>query len=116
MLNFALLRGRLSSPVDQRTLPSGATLATLQITTRPDDGPAVSVPVAWFDPPAWAADLEPDDDVIVLGTVKRRFFRAGGATASRVEVLAESVARGNDSRRRRAIVKRITDRAADLDA
>jgi single-strand DNA-binding protein len=47
--------------------------------------------VAWFDPPASAATFAAGDDVVVVGRVRRRFFRAGGATASRTEVVADRV-------------------------
>jgi single-strand DNA-binding protein len=52
---------------------------------------AESVPVAWFDPPAAASGLVAGDEVVVVGRVRRRFFRAGGATASRTEVVAAKV-------------------------
>ena len=41
-------------------------------------------------------------DLVVLGSVRRRFFRAGGATQSRTEVVAEKVVaahRGRDVKR-----------------
>ena len=45
-------------------------------------------------PPAGSKTLEPGDEIVVVGRVRRRFFRAGGATASRVELEADVVARG----------------------
>ncbi|HEX2851537.1 MAG TPA: hypothetical protein VHN98_13335, partial [Acidimicrobiales bacterium] len=41
--------------------------------------------------PASAATLDAGDEVVVVGHVSRRFFRAGGATQSRTEVVARSV-------------------------
>ena len=38
--------------------------------------------------------------------VRRRFFRAAGATASRVELEADVVARASDSRRVRAALRK----------
>ena len=52
---------------------------------------AESVPVAWFEPPSSASAMGAGDDVVVVGRVRRRFFRAGGATASRTEVVAAAV-------------------------
>src|SRR6185503_12657033 len=93
-INIAIVRGVLSSAPECRTLPSGSELAQLQVTTRPDaEGAAVSVPVSVTDPPAWIADLDAGDELLLTGTVRRRFFRAGGATASRVEIAALAVAR-----------------------
>ena len=42
--------------------------------------------------------LEAGDEVVALGNVRRRFFRAGATTASRVEISATAVARATDKR------------------
>ncbi len=104
--NVALVRGTCSSPADVRVLPSEQVLAQLQITTRVD-GRALSVPVAVLDPPAWVEQLDAGDDVVVVGHVRRRFFRAGGVTASRVEIEADVVTRARDRRRRQAVRRRV---------
>jgi single-strand DNA-binding protein len=88
--NLAVLRGTVAGDTRARDLPSGSTLIQLDLTTRDDSG-TYSVPVAWFDPPAAAADLAAGMEVIVVGTVRRRFFRAGGATQSRTEVVADRI-------------------------
>jgi len=105
-LNLAVLRGVLSSSPEQRTLPSGRTLATIQLTTRPDEGPAISVPIAVWDPPAWVGTLAPGEELLVEGTVRRRFFRTAAGAASRVEVEAASVARPGDRRRANGVLRR----------
>ena len=88
-MNIVVLRGTLSSnPVD-RTLASGSTIWNLEITTRTEEG-AFSAPVAWIDPPN-PPRVEAGDDVVVVGQVRRRFFRAGGVTQSRTEVVAATV-------------------------
>jgi single-strand DNA-binding protein len=66
-------------------VPSSQRLAQLQVTTRVD-GRAMSVPVSVVDPPAWLEELDAGDELVVLGAVRRRFFRAAGSTASRVEI------------------------------
>lgn len=101
--NLVVLSGHLSSPPRIRTLPSGSTLLQLEVTT-PADGamPAASVPVVWFDPPARSgidAATAVETEVTVVGTVRRRFFRAGGATASRTEVVASAVVPARRARR-----------------
>ena len=93
--NLVVLRGVLSRDPEARQLPSGDALVAYDVTVRPDpaagDAPrAESVPVAWFDPPAAATAMAAGDDVVVVGRVRRRFFRAGGATASRTEVVADA--------------------------
>jgi single-strand DNA-binding protein len=94
--NLVVLRGVLSRDPEARQLPSGDTLVAYDVTVRPDptngEAPrAESVPVAWFDPPVAATAMASGDDVVVVGRVRRRFFRAGGATASRTEVVAVKV-------------------------
>ena len=90
-LDLAVLVGTLSSEPVEQTLPSGSVLLRYEVTVR-DRTPADTVPVSWLDPrrpPALAAG----DRVVVVGRVRRRFFRAGGATRSATEVLATSVSR-----------------------
>jgi single-strand DNA-binding protein len=105
-MNVAVVWGSCSSPPDLRVLPSDQRLAQLQLTTRVD-GRALSVPISVVDPPAWLEDLDTGDELVVLGPVRRRFFRAGGATASRVEIEAEVVCRGRDRRRSRSLRGRV---------
>jgi single-strand DNA-binding protein len=112
-LNIAVLRGVCSSPAEVRVLPSEQVLVQLQITTRVDDR-AVSVPVAVLEPAAWVENLDTGDEVVVVGHVRRRFFRAGGATASRVEIEAETVARARDRRRWDSVRRRIEAQLAEV--
>jgi hypothetical protein len=90
-MNVAILRGRLSSPPRQQELRSGDLLVSLEVTTGGEKGQKASVPVAWFSkvaPPKWDTGTE----VVIVGTVRRRFFRpGGGGTASRTEVVADQV-------------------------
>jgi single-strand DNA-binding protein len=104
--NVAVVRGVCSSAPEVRVLPSEQRLAQLQLTARVG-GRAVSVPVSVLDPPAWVETLAAGDDVVVLGSVRRRFFRAAGATASRVEIDAEVVCRARDRRRSRTLRRRL---------
>jgi single-strand DNA-binding protein len=88
--NVVVLRGTLVADPRLRELPSGSLLTQFDVTTRDASG-THSVPVAWFDPPTSGAPAAAGDDVVVIGSVRRRFFRAGGATQSRTEVVAEQV-------------------------
>jgi single-strand DNA-binding protein len=98
--NAAILRGRVTSEPRTRSLPSGSTVTQLDITTKcGDDAVAVSVPVSLLDR---AADCSVGDEVVVTGHVNRRFFRAGGITQSRTEVVADDVVRVS---RKRAVEK-----------
>jgi single-strand DNA-binding protein len=113
-VNLAVVRGHLTSPPESRTLPSGRNLAVLQITTRPAAG-AISVPVAVWDPPAWLVALDTGAELVVVGSVRRRFFRAGATTASRVELEAALVARAGDRRRVDVAMRRIQTALEGLD-
>ena len=103
-LNVVQLVGRVSAAPETRELPSGAALVTFRlIVPRPagrtgDSTERTRVDVV--DIACWsgrtrrsAARLEADVVVRVEGALRRRFFRAGGGTASRYEVEAGSVAR-----------------------
>ena len=114
-VNVAVVRGCVSSPPDVRVLPSEAVLAQLQVSTRLENE-TLSMPVAVWDPAAWVQALEPGDEVVVVGRVRRRFFRAAGATASRVEIEAEVVCRARDRRRSRALRRRVEAVLEALDA
>lgn len=101
-INIVLLQGALSSDTRQRVLPSGAVLVSWEVTTRSDGAPAQSVPVVAFDPPKSSVALTSGTEVLVVGRIRRRFFRAGGATVSRTEVEALRICalrRGAQARR-----------------
>jgi single-strand DNA-binding protein len=102
MINLVVLEGVLAKPAQYRELPSGSRLLTLEVTVHREDGPAEPVPVAWFDAPAGAASLDGGAPVVVVGRVRRRFFRLGGATQSRTEVVAERVLRATEVKRAQA--------------
>jgi single-strand DNA-binding protein len=89
--NLSVLIGTLSRPPEPRTLPSGDELLALEVTVHRSEGPAESVPVSWLAPPVPALTWASGTDVLVVGRVRRRFFRAGGVTQSRTEVVASAV-------------------------
>jgi single-strand DNA-binding protein len=105
--NLAVLVGVLSRDAEVRALPSGDHLVALEVTVRPEGGPADTVPVAWPDAPAEAGRWPAGEEVLVTGRVRRRFFRAGGSTQSRTEVVADRVV----PTRRAATVDRALDAA-----
>jgi single-strand DNA-binding protein len=101
-LNMVTLLGRLARPAEERLLPSGDRMVILEVTVTRAGERAESVPVVWFDPPPSAADLDVDTAVVVVGRVRRRFFRAGGTTQSRTEVVADRVVPARQHKRVRA--------------
>jgi len=90
-LNLAVLRGHLSRAAEEVALASGDLLVRYEVTVPRVDERADTVPVVAVDPPAHARGLEPGTEVVVVGRTRRRFWSAGGATRSQVEVLATDV-------------------------
>ncbi|MDQ3106634.1 MAG: single-stranded DNA-binding protein [Actinomycetota bacterium] len=115
MLNVVAIRGRLSRAAEERILPtSGDRVVGLDLTIRREGAArAESVPVVWHDPPATAAALESGDEVVVVGHVARRFFRAGGTTQSRTEVVARTVLPVRSAKR---IATALAEAAAEIEA
>jgi single-stranded DNA-binding protein len=101
-MNVVSLQGRLARPAAERLLPSGDRLVGFEVTMDGPEGKAETVPVVWFDAPASAATMDADQQVVVVGRVRRRFFRAGTTTQSRTEVVAEVVLPARQTKRVRA--------------
>jgi single-strand DNA-binding protein len=91
MTNVVVLIGRLARPAQFRQLPSGDALVEYQLTVPRPGLRAESVPVVWEQPPPSAVDLDTDAELVVVGRVRRRFFRTASRTESRTEVVAELV-------------------------
>jgi single-strand DNA-binding protein len=108
-LNLVVVRGTCSGPPELRELESGRRLAALAVRAPGPDGRTTSVPVTVWEPAAWVEDLDDGVEVVVVGAVRRRFFRtsAGGAGA-RVDVEAVFVGRAG-SRRDLDAARRRTD-------
>ncbi len=105
--NVVVMRGTISSDPVVRVLPSGATVTQIELTTRMECG-TTSVPVAVHGTPvAVAAGTE----VVVTGHVSRRFFRSGGVTQSRTEVIADRIVTAS---RRATVAKAVASAAALL--
>ena len=99
-MNLTVLRGLLSRPPERRVLPSGDELVEYQLTTPADDDhPAESVPVIWPGAPAGSEDIDPEAELVNIGRTRRRFFKAGGFTQSRTEVVATHVIPARQARR-----------------
>ncbi|MEX0666026.1 MAG: hypothetical protein WD598_14840 [Acidimicrobiia bacterium] len=99
-VNLVVLRGVASAPPEIRKLTSGRRIATLSVRVHALDPGATSVPVAVREPPGWVEDLDEGAPIVVVGALRRRFFKtATGTTGARVEVEARAVGRGTDRRR-----------------
>jgi single-strand DNA-binding protein len=98
-MNVVTLRGRLARPAEQRVLPSGDRLVAYEVSVQGPEGRAETAPVVWFGAPAAAGAMDADQEVVVVGRVRRRFFQSGGATQSRTEVVAEVVLPAGQAKR-----------------
>lgn len=113
-MNVAVLKGRLSRPAAERLLPSGDRIVNLEVSVQEEGRATDTVPVAWFDPPSSAAGLDTGAEVVVLGRVRRRFFKAGGSTQSRTELVADAVVPAGQAKRVDAALRTAQDRLASL--
>jgi single-strand DNA-binding protein len=111
--NLAVVCGAVSHEPHERQLPSGVAVVQFDVTTRVESDATrstVSVPIAWHDPsPAQLGLLVVGADVVVIGTVRRRFFRVGGATQSRTEVVADAVIPARRQRRVDTALRRVAE-------
>jgi hypothetical protein len=107
-VNLSVVAGVASGPPEVRTLESGTRLATFGLRC-PSGGAGernTSVPVTVWDPAAWIETLEAGTPVVVMGSLRRRFFQRPGGVGSRVELEAELVGRTRDRRKVAAALRR----------
>jgi single-strand DNA-binding protein len=112
-MNIAVVAGTLSSAPLEQVLPSGDLLVKLEVTVRQPEQPTATVPVVVHRPGASVRALADGDAVVVVGEVRRRFFRTGAGTGSRTEVVADRVVA---QRRRRDAGRAIEAAVASLSA
>ena len=101
--NEVRLVGRVSAPPTAKELPSGDVVWLVRLVVRRPEQHVSRQRVDVLDCSVWAPRLQrsvstwlPGDQVEIEGAVRSRFYRAGSATASRVEV---EVRRGRLRRR-----------------
>ena len=101
-VNTVVVSGVLRGDVVVRTLGDSVDVAQFDLATPATElGPAAVVPVSWRSPAVVDLDLVSDGvSVTLLGTVAKRFYRAGGVTRATTEVLVERLV---PTRRRRSV-------------
>ena len=118
--NVAAIRGAVRADPILRELPGGGAVAQFDVVTATMSNGrelTVSVPVAWHDPTdAQLGIVTSGADVVVIGTVRRRFFRVGAATQSRTEVVADVVVPTRQRKRVATALCDAADRVLDLAA
>ncbi len=90
-MNVVVVQGVLSREPQEWTQPDGVLSLDWQVTTG-EVGDRRTVPVRWIDPPAAVRGCEEGADVLLFGSVHTRWFRTGGVSVSRVEVVADAYA------------------------
>ena len=109
--NLVVLVGSIVADPTIRDVPDGAAWQFDVVTTIPSERGTrrATVPVNWLEPPSRDIEsLRAGEEVIVVGSIQRRFFRVGGVTQSRTEVVPDRVV----PLRRRATVRSMMAAAA----
>lgn len=114
--NAVILRGVVHRAPEQRELDSGAVVLSFDLATNEETAARELVPVAWQRPAmssegttrgaSGGLEVVAGIEVVVTGRVRRRFFRAGGATQSRTEVIADEVVPVRQRRRAASAIER----------
>ena len=121
-MNIVVVAGRVASAPRCTDLPSGEVRWSFDLARRASsDEPAWSVPVVCCGSVEGGAAsslragrldiaaLDVGAEVTVVGSVRRRFFRVGGATQSRTEVVAVDVVPRRAIRRTRRVLQAASD-------
>ena len=107
-MNVVVIRGVVLNAPVERVLGSGEYATSFDVVTESDEG-RLTVPVNWVT--TVKTLLQEGEDVMVSGSVRRRFYRAGGSVQSRTEVLAKQVL---NMRRKVAVKKSLTEIQKEL--
>lgn len=111
-MNIAVVRGRVLREPTERELSTGRQVS-IDVGITYEDGPGESVEVVWTDAPDISKIPRQGQEVFVAGRVRRRFFRmSSGATASRMELVADTVLTVGKTR---AIERRLAALVADVE-
>lgn len=107
-MNIVMLKGSLARAPEVRELATGEQVVGYEVIVLRDGERAETVPVVRNGSAAVAASAgwSAGHEVVVVGRVRRRFFRAGGVTQSRTEVVADAVVTGSERRKVRTAVGR----------
>lgn len=110
-MNLTVVTGRVERPPAVRQLRGGERIVTFDVASPAEEGrPAeAAVPITWPEPASGLVPFDVGEEVVVVGRVRRRFFRVGPHVQSRTEVAAEEVLRP----RQRVKLRRALESAAE---
>src|SRR5687768_1715491 len=106
-MNLVVVQGVVRDDPVARSLSSGQQVVSFELAVPVSESALESVPIVLFDA---ACTVAIDDEVVVVGRVRKRFFRVGGATQSRTEVVATRIVPA----RRRAQVAKALGQAVEI--
>ncbi|MFN3254213.1 MAG: hypothetical protein ACE37B_00825 [Ilumatobacter sp.] len=114
--NVVVLLGIIAADPIERTLAAGGFVRQFDLRTELDTG-TTSVPVVWHDPSASDVTVSTaGTEVVVVGTVRRRFFRAGGVTQSRTEVVVDRLVPARRRATTRSLLASVAKRCGGVGA
>lgn len=90
-MNIAVVRGTVLREPQERTLATGQKVVSLDVNVSYDDRPNENLEVVWVDPPRNLVVPRQGNEVVAIGRVRRRFYKAGANVVSRTEVVADTV-------------------------
>ncbi len=106
--SLTLAQGVVAAPPTIRSTARGE-IAELDLRSRAfvsaettEPGPPIGITIVAN--PELIEGVEEGDELLVFGTTRRRFFRAGGTTVARTEVEAVSIVKVSDRRRRSRLI------------
>jgi hypothetical protein len=111
-MNVVVLRGRVAAVPQWFDTRDGGRVAGFDLVIDGASG-RERVPVSFTDPPAWVADVGPDDDIAVRGRVRKRFVRAGASSRPFTDVVVEHAVRGGRRRQIDQLVARAVEQLGD---
>lgn len=93
-VNVVVLAGTLAAEPVERVMPSGEKVTEMRISVPEEGKRSLPLPVAvWHSqvPKEMRESVVKGDQVLVSGTLSRRFYRSGAGARSLTEVIATSV-------------------------
>jgi single-strand DNA-binding protein len=115
-MNLCVLWGVVFGEPRTRELTSGETALTFDVQTPVEGRPQASVPVEWTGPASKVPKVAPGTPIAVVGSVARRFYRAGGAVQTRVYVKPAKIVVKQRRRQIAAIAQALTTSLEATDA
>ncbi len=106
-MNICVVQGVVVGEPRIVVLPSGQWAVSFDVGSTGDE-PSAPVPVEWTGTEAQIPKVASDVGVTVTGSIRRRFFRAGGSIHTRVYVRPDTIVIKSPTRQRRAIRKALS--------